>query len=777
MTSPRAAPRSPGATERRRPCNCAAVTTVNIKQSLGSTLYTPADLMGKMFRMFRHLDGVHRFRGGSLDDANLRALGHSPFPGRADGAKAADNPAGGPMNSPLWPKPLRPGDPRHVGPYRLEGRLGGGGMGQVFLGRSPGGRLVAVKLVRPELADDPGFRRRFALEAEAARRVGGFYTAQLVDADPDADPPWLVTAYIPGPSLHQAVEAHGPMPPEAISVLGAGLAEGLGAIHACGLVHRDLKPSNVILAADGPRVIDFGITRALDATSHTLSRAVIGTPSFMSPEQARGHEIGPASDVFSLGLVLAFAATARSPFGTGQAEAIVYRVAHDDPDLTGLPAHLTDLVKRCLAKTPGNRPSVTDILGQLTDFTQATTQWLPPPIATMITERQVHTPPTPALTPPSDPGTHRSGTTPDAPEHAPATDPSGDTEQHPDEPDQGPSDGIHTPSRRRLPRRLFLAGGLAALSAAAAPIGWDYWSHRNRLTGEDLYTVAFSPDGRTIAGGNISGDGWLWATDSHDVITDFSSANSDNSALAFTPDGSALVTAGMREPLSFRDPSTARVTISLASPLGSAQTMAFSADGSQLVVAGNIPIGNLEAPEICIVWDVKAQKLKHTMPFASRASSGVNSAAFIDNDSLILAGGNLTEGSTNGFWRWNLPSGELKPMGPDGWGSAVAVSPHGKQYALGGAHGCSLTSAQGTAPRVISNAHVDALAFSPDGATLAVADKDGIRLRDAATGRTKTTVTDRRASTLAFHPDGRFLVSGGWFVDGKGGWLWPLNDT
>ncbi|MFF3807322.1 protein kinase [Streptomyces sp. NPDC002032] len=154
------------------------------------------------------------------------------------------------MNSPLWPKPQRPGDPRRTGPYWLEGRLGGGGMGQVFLGRSPGGRPVAVKRVRAELAEDPGFRRRFALEAEAARLVGGFYTAQLVDADPDADPPWLVTAYIPGPSAHQAVEAHGPMPAEAITVPGAGLAEGLGAMHACGLVHRDLKPSNVILAAE-----------------------------------------------------------------------------------------------------------------------------------------------------------------------------------------------------------------------------------------------------------------------------------------------------------------------------------------------------------------------------------------------------------------------------------------------------------------------------------------------------------------------------------------------
>ncbi|MFE6665197.1 serine/threonine-protein kinase [Streptomyces sp. NPDC057697] len=314
------------------------------------------------------------------------------------------------MSSPVWPKPLRQGDPHAMGEFRLEGRLGGGGMGQVFLGRSPGGRPVAVKVVRPELADDPGFRRRFATEVEAARRVGGFYTAQVVDADPDADPPWLVTAFIPGPSLHQAVETHGPLPAEGIAVLGAGLAEGLRAIHTCNLVHRDLKPSNVILAADGPRVIDFGITRALDATSSTLSRAVVGTPSFMSPEQARGHTIGPPSDVFSLGLVLAFAAGGRSPYGTGSAEAIVYRIVHDEPDLAGLPAHLTDLVRRCLAKNPGDRPEVADILGELTDATRTAVPWLPEPVTTMIAERQAQTLSAPLPSPPSDPGPREGST-------------------------------------------------------------------------------------------------------------------------------------------------------------------------------------------------------------------------------------------------------------------------------------------------------------------------------------------------------------------------------
>ncbi|WP_433249299.1 serine/threonine-protein kinase [Actinomadura nitritigenes] len=277
---------------------------------------------------------------------------------------------------------LRAGDPERVGTYRLLARLGGGGMGRVFLGRSRGSRLVAVKLVRPELAGDERFRERFAAEVVAARRVGGFYTAQVVDADPGADPPWLVTAYVPGPSLEQAVRAHGPLPAATIAVLGAGLAEGLAAIHSCDLVHRDLKPGNVILAEDGPRVIDFGIARALDASHHT--RSVIGTPPFMSPEQTYGTEIGPASDVFSLASVIVHAATGHGPFGEGPFEPLIYRIRHDPPDLDGLPRRFTDLVTRCLDKNPAARPGLTDILDHLADLQDPTGAWLPPAVITDI---------------------------------------------------------------------------------------------------------------------------------------------------------------------------------------------------------------------------------------------------------------------------------------------------------------------------------------------------------------------------------------------------------
>jgi serine/threonine protein kinase len=262
---------------------------------------------------------------------------------------------------------LRPGDPVMVGGYRLTGRLGAGGMGQVFLGASPGGRKVAVKLIHAEYASDPEFRGRFTREIEAARRVGGFHTAPVVDADPGADPPWMVTAYIPGPSLQEAVAAGGPLGPAEVRALGAALAEGLAAIHACGLVHRDVKPSNVILADDGPRIIDFGIARTADASRLTATGAVLGTFSYMSPEQVRGEHAGPASDVFSLGGTLAFAAAGRPPFGSESIVTAVHRIVNEPPDLAGLPegGELRQLITACLDKNPADRPPLSAVIARL----------------------------------------------------------------------------------------------------------------------------------------------------------------------------------------------------------------------------------------------------------------------------------------------------------------------------------------------------------------------------------------------------------------------------
>ncbi|MFJ3404532.1 serine/threonine-protein kinase [Promicromonospora sp. NPDC090134] len=279
---------------------------------------------------------------------------------------------------------LSSGDPREVGPYVIEGRLGAGGMGSVYLGRPRTGRPVAVKIVHPDLAGDAEFRTRFRREVAAARRVGGFWAAQVVDADPDAELPWMATAYVAGPSLQDAVDQEGALPLSVVRTLGATLAEGLSAIHTQGLVHRDLKPSNILLADDGPRVVDFGIALERDATSLTRQGS-IGTAPYMSPEQVRGLDVTPASDVFALGSVLGFACTGRSPFGGGAAEDVARRVVHDEPDLTGVPSGIRDLVGSCLAKEPGERPALSDVVDRLATGTGG---WeLPAGVVAMIAER------------------------------------------------------------------------------------------------------------------------------------------------------------------------------------------------------------------------------------------------------------------------------------------------------------------------------------------------------------------------------------------------------
>ena len=271
---------------------------------------------------------------------------------------------------------LRPDDPQAIGPYRLVRQLGQGGMGRVFLGVSPGGRPVAVKAIRAELAADQEFRRRFGREVASARRVSGVFTAQVVDADVDGPVAWMATAYVPGPSLAEAVDTHGPLPETSLLALAAGLAESLSAIHAAGVVHRDLKPSNVLLAEDGPRVIDFGISRAAESTMLTQAGLVVGSPGFMSPEQATGYEVGPPSDIFNLGAVLAFAATGEGPFGTGTTAALLYRVVHGTPSLDGVPPAVRPLIERCLAKDPSQRPTASGLLAEVGAL-QPDGNWLP----------------------------------------------------------------------------------------------------------------------------------------------------------------------------------------------------------------------------------------------------------------------------------------------------------------------------------------------------------------------------------------------------------------
>ncbi|MEU2513963.1 serine/threonine-protein kinase [Streptomyces syringium] len=388
---------------------------------------------------------------------------------------------------------LEPEDPRQVGRYKVVARLGSGGMGQVYLAHSPGGRPVAVKVVRPDLAGDGDFRRRFAREVSAARRVNGAFTAGVVDADPDGCPAWLATVYVAGVPLGEAISGHGPWPAHSVRALGAGLAEALEAIHAAGVVHRDLKPSNVLLAADGPKVIDFGISVTGEASALTSTGMTIGTPGFMSPEQLTGRPVGPASDVFALGTVLAYAATGVGPFGTGTPHALHFRAVYEQPNLDPLPPDLRPVIAACLAKQPDQRPTVAALLERLTTpggeeeggATAADTLlltnpgWMPDQVAQLVQERHNRTPlprTPPSALPETPPERARL-----APPTAPAPTSEADETQQPTEAtlptgNRAPADRLGAAEPPSPRRRLPLAAALGvAVTAVAIPVIISLW--------------------------------------------------------------------------------------------------------------------------------------------------------------------------------------------------------------------------------------------------------------------------------------------------------------
>ncbi|MFF4433532.1 serine/threonine-protein kinase [Streptomyces sp. NPDC001513] len=285
---------------------------------------------------------------------------------------------------------LRREDPRVVGSFRLHRRLGAGGMGVVYLGSDRRGQRVALKVIRPDLAEDQEFRSRFAREVSAARRIRGGCTARLVAADLEAERPWFATQYVPGPSLHDKVAEEGPLTAAQIAAVGAALSEGLVAVHEAGVVHRDLKPSNILLSPKGPRIIDFGIAWATGASTLTHVGTAVGSPGFLAPEQVRGAAVTPATDVFALGATLAYAATADSPFGHGSSEVMLYRVVHEEPHLQGVPDALAPLVRACLAKDPEERPSTLQLSMRLKEIAAREAQGLSegrPPAQRARTER------------------------------------------------------------------------------------------------------------------------------------------------------------------------------------------------------------------------------------------------------------------------------------------------------------------------------------------------------------------------------------------------------
>ncbi|MFF7180074.1 protein kinase [Streptomyces sp. NPDC008121] len=387
--------------------------------------------------------------------------------------------------------PLNPEDPAGIGPFRLLGRLGVGGMGRVFLARSSGGRTVAVKVVHAELAAQEEFRRRFAREVAALERVGGTGTTPVLASDTTAESPWVAVGYVPGPSLRAVVaEEFGPLPAATVRTLAAGLARGLTHVHDAGLVHRDLKPSNVLLTVDGPQIIDFGIARAVETVTDgglTSTGAVVGSPGFMSPEQVRGEKLTPASDVFCLGSVLVYAATGHSPFGTADSgvHATMFRIAHDEPDLTGLPAELAGLVRSCLAKDPAERPSA----AELVETVDVVDPWLPAEVLARLGRHAARVLEVEAVTAGGGTEGSTSGACPSA--DRTSGDGRGTTGAGPGDPTPPPAP--RGPERRR--RGRLIAAGTALAVAAAATVTYVVWPGRD--TGGD---------GRKNPTGGQSGD-------------------------------------------------------------------------------------------------------------------------------------------------------------------------------------------------------------------------------------------------------------------------------
>ncbi|MFD4376930.1 serine/threonine-protein kinase [Streptomyces sp. NPDC058486] len=353
---------------------------------------------------------------------------------------------------------LRREDPRIVGAFRLHRRLGAGGMGVVYLGSDRRGQRVALKVIRPDLAEDQEFRSRFAREVSAARRIRGGCTARLVAADLDAERPWFATQYVPGPSLHDRVAEEGPLRAADVASIGAALSEGLVAVHEAGVVHRDLKPSNILLSPKGPRIIDFGIAWATGASTLTHVGTAVGSPGFLAPEQVRGAAVTPATDVFSLGATLAYASMGDSPFGHGSSEVMLYRVVHEEAQLQGVPDALAPLIKACLAKDPEDRPSTLQLSMRLKEIAAREAQGLPsarPPAPRERVEERGTLRPTERYTERDVPGreperaaTRGRGPAPSSRPSAPART-GGGSRNHPSRPGTRP--GARTTSTGRRP--------------------------------------------------------------------------------------------------------------------------------------------------------------------------------------------------------------------------------------------------------------------------------------------------------------------------------------
>jgi serine/threonine protein kinase len=664
-------------------------------------------------------------------------------------------------------------DLHEVGQYRILAELGRGGMGRVLLGSGPDGRLVALKLVHEQFAEDDGFRGRFHREVVASRAVSGAYTAAVIDADPDAPTPWLASVFVPGPTLHDTITAVGALPEESVLRLAAGLASALIQIHRAGLVHRDLKPSNVLLTDDGPRVIDFGIVRAVSGEkAEDLTRAgwLVGSPAFMSPEQARGEQVTQASDVFSLGSVMVAACTGTSPFTGAATLQTLNNVAHHDPDLSGVPAAIRPIVEPCLAKDPAARPRPAKLLESIGTIAPAARPW-PAAIHQLIARRQAEV--ARLLDPARDSTEVLSDEAPTVTESRVDTWP-------PVEP--GPTRAETTLAERRTARRRLGIGTTVVALALAGVLVWALWpspktspspqvpatpqlAQVGEMTGSvQVRWIKYSPDGNTLAAFYDDQTVQLWDVADRKQVGQILGPFGDGlSDMAFSRDNRTLIT----DKIDGENSVTQQWDVASGHQIG--ESLIVDTGSTTLV---NRPTLSPDGRTLAIYYDgYESEQGMQLWDVAGRRQIGHFGGIEYDFGSVLFSpdGRTLFARANGTLTQWDVSSAQQvgNPIStpederfgsytfsPDG---AVLVTTGGDQHTDKVRLWDASSHNQIRQPITIPNNGTYGVALSPDGKTLATISDDTVRLWNIDSGQEIVSALDN-VNWMAFSPDGHTLA-------------------